>query len=203
MASGFYLPSDHFVDVDADMVPYGLPVGLVPKFPWMLRSLRLVASWLLIGAMASCSVCAQLGLLLLRTQSLSEVHSSDDAFAKHIGVSVASAVAVEAMEPAFSHVLDRALAWQNHRSRAVHEWHHAIQTFSLLFVNRFFTPGYIALLKPLGTLHLFGSPHPERCRSRAGDPTGECIEELGMQVGHYLLWGTWALCRLVVGVAGG
>ncbi|KAL1507864.1 hypothetical protein AB1Y20_007472 [Prymnesium parvum] len=183
LSSGFYLPSDHFVGVEPHVVPEGEPLQIVPRFPWRERTGRLALSWCCLLLCMASTILLQLGLLAVRTQFLAE---ADDPFWAHYGFALLSALPVEALHHCFGPLVTRLLAAQNHRSRAVYLWHHAVQLFSLLFVNRFFTPVYIASLKSLGELHLFGSRHAEVCRSRGGAPTGECVDELGAQMGA--LW---------------
>eukprot|EP00966_Prymnesium_polylepis_P098010 2270061-Prymnesium_polylepis.1 len=78
LACGFYLPSDHFVGLDPELVPLGEKVPIVPRFRWRDRMVRLTLSWgCLLGCMAV-TIVAQLGMLAARTAFLAEAAARND-----------------------------------------------------------------------------------------------------------------------------
>ena len=205
--TGFYLPSDDWVSLDADTIPEGVPSQLKPRYTWSERSLRLAASWGVLGLCALFSVMLQLALLLARSWFILHLNNP---IGGHVLASLLTALAVELMQAAFHPLVEALCEWQNHRSAHIYERHHAAQLFSLSFINRFFTPLYLALLKKLGAFalfhggaypltlaaatmsYLFGTDHPgsyllEICRDRQGLPSDGCVEELATQIGALLL----------------
>ena len=149
----------------------------------------------------------QLALLLARSWFILHLNNP---IGGHVLASLLTALAVELMQAAFHPLVEALCEWQNHRSAHIYERHHAAQLFSLSFINRFFTPLYLALLKKLGAFalfhggaypltlaaatmsYLFGTDHPgsyllEICRDRQGLPSDGCVEELATQIGALLL----------------
>lgn len=186
---GFYTPNDDFVPLEAEAVPDGLPLPMVGVFGGAERSVRIAASWGVLAVCMALSICVQLGLLLGRSVLVLEV---GEAWVGHLLGALFIALAVEALAALFHPLVEGLLAWQNHRSAAQHETHYAQQLFCVAFVNRFFSPLYLTLLKPLGHLHLFHAadapdPVPEMCRTRDGGASDSCAEELATQVGALLV----------------
>ena len=176
--------------IDPEAVPDAVSLPLVPYFPPREAALRLGASWAALGVCATASLLVQLGLLLLRSRLTSR--ATGGALGAHVLAGVANALAVEAMGAAFRPLVGRLVRWQNHRTAAAQERAYALQLFSLAFVNRFGSLGYLALLKPIGGFALFHSIDApgaiiEVCRGRDGAPSASCSVELATQAGALVL----------------
>ena len=211
---GFYLPSDHFVPLDADSIPDGVPSQVVGRFTWAERNVRVIASWAILLPLAGISICVQLALLLLRSRLIVSIGNP---MGGQVLASLITALAVELMQAIFHPIVEGLLAWQNHRSTHVYERHYAAQLFSLSFINRFFSLFYLVLVKKLGLLGTgymlfhnsaavnttlaYASPGDlgslsvasdlpyvlEVCRDRLGGVSDGCAEELATMVGALLI----------------
>ena len=127
---------------------------------------RLAISWCVLVLCMGVSVLIQLALLSMRSSLQATVSPSFDG---QIIAALVTALVVEAMQAVLLRVVTALVAWQNHRSESVHEWHLALQLFIVAVVNRFFSVAYLALFKPLGDVILFGETrfsHAEICRRR-------------------------------------
>jgi len=184
-AAGFYEPvlDDYqFVELERDAVPDGVPVPTAGKFPHYQRTLYQGLSWTVLALCATVSVVAQLGLLLLRTRLQEEMEPS---IAGGVVAAFLNAVLVEVLQALFKPLVKMLVALQNYRSKAAHEYHTAVQLFALMFVNRFFSLFYLAMLKGVSDLRLFGpsnSRYYEVCTDRDGHPSDDCMEELFAQI---------------------
>ncbi|KOO35990.1 d chain transport protein [Chrysochromulina tobinii] len=189
-AVGFYTSNDDFVALDAEVVPDGVPLPLVGVFGRRERLRRLMLSWAVLVAFVAAAVCAQLGLLLGRSLLITRGPSAW--WSGQILGSLFTAVVVELFDAVLRPLVDALLAWQNHRSAARHEVHFAQQLFFAAFCNRFFSPLYLTLLKPLSLHYLFHSADTpgavlEVCYDRDGSPSDSCAEELTTLVGALVI----------------
>ena len=74
---------------------------------------------------------------------------------------------------------------QNYRSMQAHEFHYSVQLFSLMFVNRFYSLFYLAMLKGVRGVYVFAPANDsvqEVCRDRRGNLSDDCMEELFTQI---------------------
>ena len=189
-AVGFYTSNDDFVALDAEVVPDGVPLPLVGVFGRRERLRRLMLSWAVLVAFVAAAVGAQLGLLLGRSLLITRGPSAW--WSGQILGSLFTAVVVELFDAVLRPLVDALLAWQNHRSAARHEVHFAQQLFFAAFCNRFFSPLYLTLLKPLSLHYLFHSADTpgavlEVCYDRDGSPSDSCAEELTTLVGALVI----------------
>ena len=184
-AAGFYEPvlDDYqFVELERDAVPDGVPVPTARKFTHAQRTLYQALSWTVLALCATVSVVSQLGLLLLRTRLQQDMNSS---IAGGIIAAFLNAILVELLQALFKPLVKMLVTLQNYRSKSSHEYHHAVQLFSLMFVNRFFSLFYLAMLKGVKDMRLFSpanSKYYEVCTDRDGHPSDDCMEELFTQI---------------------
>ena len=201
-AAGFYTENDQFVPVDPAAVLEGADVPVAPAMSNFERKLRLVFSWAIILLAMGLTVTTQLALLLFRSVAQQLV---DPAWLGGLAAAVACAVVVEGMQLWMTPMVGALVHFQRHRSYGVHEGHHAAQLFALSFVNRFFSPFYLAVLKKVqmpqrflfiyedvqtaattavgqGDTGLTLEAFEETCRDRSGNPSDDCMEELFTQI---------------------
>jgi hypothetical protein len=154
LGRGFYAPeTDAFVSLDPSSVLEGVKAPLVPVFPPAARRHRLLQSWLVLALCAAVSVTVQLGLLLLRSHLQTAI---SPAMWGGFLAAGCSALLAEVLQAIFAPLCRALLSYQNHRSSRQHEWHGATQLFTLMAINRFFSPFYIGFVKASGAaVYLF------------------------------------------------
>ena len=185
LAAGFYEPvADDFqyVPLEREAVPSGVSVPLARRFTAKQRAFRQLVSWSAILLCAGVSVALQTTVLLLRSHLQTEMSPS---ISGGVLAALLNALVVELLGAAFKPLVKGLVVLQNYRSMQAHEFHYSVQLFSLMFVNRFYSLFYLAMLKGVRGVYVFAPANDsvqEVCRDRRGNLSDDCMEELFTQI---------------------